>query len=182
MDNNNMNSDEYLFRDIESEGNTQISGYSASESTNGYEQKDDFDASVEQNNYYEQTDAHNQFVYTQPVEQDADYSHTTDGVESDKKETPKTKLGLISFILFICSGVVPAVLSKIGLNEFGTVLEGLSSIMGLAAFVLMIVTRAKYPKDIWGKVTMWLFIAAFVLSIILIIALIVACTSCANAF
>jgi len=98
---------------------------------------------------------------------------------------PKTRLGLISMILFICGMVVPFLLNSLidffmwySISEAAEVVCGL---ILLAAFILMIYTRVKYPKDVFGKITMWLFIVAIVFTILLIVFLMVACYSCTTA-
>lgn len=51
----------------------------------------------------------------------------------------------------------------------------ISSVTGLAAYVLMIVARVKYPKSIYAKVIMWIYIVFFILGIIAFAALIIYC-------
>lgn len=47
--------------------------------------------------------------------------------------------------------------------------------MSIAALVIMIYVRVKYPKNIFGKVLMWVYIVSFVIYIILMVAFIIAC-------
>lgn len=46
---------------------------------------------------------------------------------------------------------------------------------GIAALVLMILVRVKYPQSVFGKVLMWLYIALAVLLVIFIAVTIMAC-------
>lgn len=46
----------------------------------------------------------------------------------------------------------------------------------IAGIVLMIYVRVKYPKNVFGKVIMWLYIILAILAILMIIIMIVACT------
>lgn len=47
--------------------------------------------------------------------------------------------------------------------------------MSIAALVIMIFVRVKYPKNVFGKVLMWVYIVAFAMYIILMAAFIIAC-------
>jgi len=51
----------------------------------------------------------------------------------------------------------------------------LAEILGV---VLMLYVRIKYPKNIFGKVVMWLYIIALVIIILLIIFVITLCDGC----
>ena len=50
-----------------------------------------------------------------------------------------------------------------------------SMLLGIAALVIMIYVRVKYPKNIFGKVLMWVYIALFTMYIIFMVAVIIAC-------
>ena len=45
----------------------------------------------------------------------------------------------------------------------------------LAAWVLMIIVRVKYPKNIFGKVLMWLYIIMMVLGVVALIFVMISC-------
>ena len=57
-----------------------------------------------------------------------------------------------------------------------------SMLLGIAALVIMIYVRVKYPKNIFGKVLMWVYIALFTMYIIFMVAVIIsfgiACAAC----
>ena len=59
-----------------------------------------------------------------------------------------------------------------------------STLASIAAFVIMIYVRVKYPKNVFGKVLMWVYIVLFALYIItmavIIIACGIACGACMN--
>ena len=69
---------------------------------------------------------------------------------------------------------------------FSAVLYGvtssLSGIFFIAGIVLLIIVRVKYPKNIFGKVLMWVYIVIGVIMLLLLIAavvlLIAACNAC----
>ena len=61
-----------------------------------------------------------------------------------------------------------------------TVMELLGSGAGLASFIIMLVTRIRYPKNTAGKVLMWFFIIGAILLAIATVLLIIACASCLN--
>jgi hypothetical protein len=53
-------------------------------------------------------------------------------------------------------------------------------ICSLAAFVLMVIVRIKYPKNLFGKILMWIYIVEIILAIIAIVILFLACMACVN--
>ncbi len=74
-------------------------------------------------------------------------------------------------------------LSEIFTNIFGTV----SLLLMIAGLAIMIYVRVKYPKNVFGKVLMWLYIIVGIISIIIFIVYIlfiiwacVSCMSCIN--
>ena len=50
-----------------------------------------------------------------------------------------------------------------------------SMLLAIAALVIMIYVRVKYPKNVFGKVLMWVYIVLFALYIIAMVAFIIAC-------
>lgn len=50
-----------------------------------------------------------------------------------------------------------------------------SMFLAIAALVIMIYVRVKYPKNVFGKVLMWVYIVLFALYIITMVAFIIAC-------
>lgn len=171
MDNTN-NNDEFLFRDIEADYN----GDSMNEDINDVAE----DASDAEYNTDETTDG-GQFYYSQE-EAEKDYYENDDyttRVEENvgNNQIEKTNLGIISFALYFVSGAIAGLASY---TNKGAVIEGIAAMVGLASFVLMIYTRVKFPKDVWGKVTMWLYIVSVGMTIIAAILLLVACFTCAS--
>ena len=88
---------------------------------------------------------------------------------------------------------LPRVLQFLGYLLFGTLLQqvgresvlydrisGALSAVGIlfliAGIVLVIYVRVKYPKNIFGKVLMWIYIVLAVLILIAFIVMLVACT------
>lgn len=62
--------------------------------------------------------------------------------------------------------------------------SGVSFLASIAALVIMIYVRVKYPQNVFGKVLMWVYIVLFALYIItmavIIIACGIACGACMN--
>lgn len=58
---------------------------------------------------------------------------------------------------------------------FSSIVGILSSMSTLAAYVLMIVARVKCPKNTFGKVLMWVYIALFVMGLLTLVVLMVTC-------
>lgn len=95
---------------------------------------------------------------------------------------------LISYLISMATDV--AYLGSYGTieNAVSHVLEvitGISSIGVIAAYVLMIVARVKFPKSVFAKVLMWVYIGMFIMEVVSAILLIVfvwvACSACAGA-
>ena len=57
----------------------------------------------------------------------------------------------------------------------GSILTFLMAGCGIAALVLMILVRVKYPQSVFGKVLMWLYIALVILVVVFIAVTIIAC-------
>ena len=66
------------------------------------------------------------------------------------------------------------------IQGLGALLYGVTGLAELAGFVLMVYVRVKYPKNVFGKVLMWIYIVGFILYLIAAIVLLIACISCAN--
>ncbi len=120
-------------------------------------------------------------------------------IEDPEKVKAGNRCALIAFILFGTSILLPGIAALLmgGFNvltetakdsESGNpIITGISSILGgisslteIAAFVMMIVTRVKYPKNVWGKVLMWIYIVLGILIVIGMVLLILACAYCVN--
>ena len=136
----------------------------------------------------------NQPYYNQPY-----YNQPNNGMPfyGPEQERQANKLCWISLACALGSKLVPVLWGIISLirdkaeifqgqfyNYIGTYFYGIigfaCEILGVAALVLMIHVRVKYPKNTFGKVLMWLYIIYLVLMAIAVIALIVACYQCAQ--
>ena len=118
--------------------------------------------------------------------------------KKDMPETPEdkqkaNKLCIISLCCMFLPGLVTGILSfilysvlNVSLkNDYNAVNNAYEAIFGLiylvmgaaeiAAWVLMIYVRVKYPKNTLGKVLMILYIALVVISIILVVVLFITC-------
>ena len=60
------------------------------------------------------------------------------------------------------------------------ILSGSSGLFYLGALVFMIIVRVKYPKNVFGKVLMWIYITITIISIIAVAVMIVACSIACN--
>ena len=96
---------------------------------------------------------------------------------------------VVSLLTGVMSGFVTAIfvdnveLSKVT-SSFSDVIyvlgTGISVLLAIAALVIIIYVRVKYPKNIFGKVLMWVYIVAFIMYVILMVAFIIACGIACN--
>ena len=108
----------------------------------------------------------------------------------DKKQADK--LCIISMILMFApmavifiKNIILGLLFDAGKEEIyyniassyvlGSILTFLMAGCGIAALVLMILVRVKYPQSVFGKVLMWLYIALAILVVVFIAVTIIAC-------
>ena len=108
----------------------------------------------------------------------------------DKKQADK--LCIISMILMFApmvviflKNIILGLLFDAGKEELyyniassyvlGSILTFLMAGCGIAALVLMILVRVKYPQSVFGKVLMWLYIALAILVVVFIAVTIIAC-------
>ena len=95
-------------------------------------------------------------------------------------------LCVISLLLRFAGPLLLSAFSAIISNVFEdfppTITGGLGTLCSLAAFVLMIYVRIKYPSNKFGKILMWIYIAFIIIYILLFIFIIVACASCVSTF
>lgn len=142
MDNDNLNieSDEYLYKNLEEDANKVVEEYIPDEDV------------------------------------DSKYMNEKNNIEPEEE---KTNLGMISLAILGVSIVMGILGDNLSLGSVvSRALEGFCSICGVVSFILMIYTRIKYRKDIWAKITMWLFIVGFVFTVVAVLLLIWACSSC----
>lgn len=108
--------------------------------------------------------------------------------ETEEERKEGNKLGIISLCLYFGAPVVSFILSLIvgfiagvtktttySISPLTTLIGSLSGIAGLAAYVVMIVGRIKYPKNTLCKVVMWIYIVLLILCILAFILLIAFC-------
>lgn len=67
------------------------------------------------------------------------------------------------------------------LENAGNISSEISGLFYIGALVFMIIVRVKYPKNVFGKVLMWTYIVLTVISIITMVAMIIACSIACNA-
>ena len=97
-------------------------------------------------------------------------------------------IGLGLFVLYLIVnfgewGFMKALESNSHAGETTDLIAAINSIlllMPVTSFVLMLITRIKYPKNVLGKVLMWVFIVSGILLAFLVIATLVACVACLN--
>lgn len=77
-------------------------------------------------------------------------------------------------------GAISAVMLSRSEGDYAdTIMEliyGVCGLCNLGAFVTMIVTRVKYPNSRFGKILMWCYIGYLILQVILVVAVIIACS------
>lgn len=113
------------------------------------------------------------------------------------EEKAKAKLlCIISLILFVAPEAVSFLISLVrdmvfipsSISTTTDVMENIILSLGMAsliaAYVLMIVARVKYPKYVFAKVLMWVYIALFIATVIAaiigLVMLYIVCSSCAG--
>lgn len=120
----------------------------------------------------------NNTIQTQPVNQ----------VETPEEHKAGNTLGIISLCLYFGGPLITFLISfAVGFGSgisgtsssaytsITTLLSSLSGISGLAAYVLMIIGRVKYPKNTLCKVVMWIYIGFLILGILSVILLFAFC-------
>lgn len=85
--------------------------------------------------------------------------------------------------LYLCVGSLFSMLLSIALPyESNDMLYALRGVLFVAAWVLMIVARVRYPKNLFGKVLMWMYVVLVLLGMIGMIVigflLMKACNEC----
>ena len=85
---------------------------------------------------------------------------------------------LLQYVAPLVIGVIAGVFSVIA-EELGYVVSSVSLLCPLAAFVLMVVARVKYPQNRFAKILMWIYIVTIGLSLLIFIFIVAACVMCA---
>lgn len=114
-------------------------------------------------------------------------------VENDPTKKDENHLANVLCTISLClyfagSTVIGILVMMLSAIPFTGPLAGLLSLASglcpIAAYVLMIIARVKCPKSTYAKVVMWIYIVLFILSVIALIIMMVACAgllaSCAG--
>ena len=122
------------------------------------------------------------YSYTQPEPTKAK------DVETPEEKKAGNTLGIISLCLYFGSPLISFLVNMFtgfsyGLTKTGstaysyvsTIIGAITGLSGLAAYVLMIVGRVKYPKNTLCKVVMWIYIGFLILGILSFIILVAVC-------
>lgn len=107
--------------------------------------------------------------------------------EDNKKANMLSLISLGCFIFPIIADIIFITISALTTSEISDAFETLFDIGGvisiltfIAAIVLMIIVRVRYPKNTFGKVLMWVYIVMIVLIIIGVVVAIIACAIACN--
>lgn len=102
------------------------------------------------------------------------------GAVNDEEENSEEKigniLGIISLVLYFGGPILGTIISSLlseSLRVYFSSVEGMSN---LAALIIMIVGRVKYPSNKLLKTVMWIMIYMYAIGIILFILFIIWCT------
>ena len=93
-------------------------------------------------------------------------------VTDDDKEAKK--LCIASLICMYGASLISGVLSYI-LPPLAPLFGTCAGLSPIAAIVLMIMARVKYPKNKFAKILMWVYIVQIILALILFIIIVVVC-------
>lgn len=102
------------------------------------------------------------------------------GMGAVQEETPEekqkaNKLCIISLAMMYGGGALYSLFTKIGNSNLLGILGTLSLVCSLAAFILMIVVRVKYPKNKFGKILMIIYLVQLILGVLAFVALVAFC-------
>lgn len=150
------------------------------EMAQGYDQQVYDQPGYNQQMYNQQM--YNQQVYNQQMYNQAMNKKNYISPEDNKKAN---KLSLISLALFfgpsILTGVIVPIVGSIteGSGSVYNMLTGILSMIDgsawLASIIIMIIVRVKYPKNVFGKVIMWIYILLIILSVVLFAIVMISC-------
>lgn len=101
-------------------------------------------------------------------------------VEDDKKAN---KLCIISLVLKYVPSIIIGGVYGASVDSSNSIANALTLLLGLgplAALILMIYVRVKYPKNTFGKVLMWLYIIEIVFSLIALVIIMITCAGILN--
>lgn len=101
----------------------------------------------------------------------------TNNTTNEEENKKANKLCIISLCLKYIPTVISGALYGISSdsNFITNLLICLLGLCPLAAFVIMITVRVKYPKNKFGKIIMWIYIIELILTIISILIIIITC-------
>ncbi len=121
----------------------------------------------------------NEAVQANPIQTNTIQSTTIQPQNAYAYDTKKAnQLCIISLLLYFVAplviGIVGVLLDFLFKSEaLGTGFSGLGVVTRIAAFVIVIVARAKYPTSKFAKVLLWVYIGLLIASFVLIIVLII---------
>ena len=61
-----------------------------------------------------------------------------------------------------------------------SIVSGLGGLAVIAGIVLVIVVRVKYPANLFGKILMWVYIVLFIMALLVVAVVIIACGIACN--
>ena len=100
---------------------------------------------------------------------------TNNQVVVNESDSEGNKLGIISLCLYFFGPFILGVISYFFPRDFSQYISSLGGLSSLAAIVIMIVGRVKYPTNKLLKIIMWIYIGLIAASIVLFIAIFLFC-------
>lgn len=110
------------------------------------------------------------------------YENKNLNLNNNNESLPNFLCG-ISLVCMYVPTLLLTILTSIEINfDYMSVLNIFASLTSLAAWIIMIYVRVKYPKNTFGKVLMWFYIFSTVISIVRMIIIMVLCGASFEAF
>ena len=94
-------------------------------------------------------------------------------IEDNKKANLLCIISLLLYILGPVAAMVIAIIISYLSENASFIVSGLSGLCRIAAYVIVIITRIKYPKNTFGKVLMWVYLGLFIAGIVMTILLLI---------
>lgn len=102
---------------------------------------------------------------------------SNNNLSSKNDDNRANLLGTISLVCLTVPFILEKVLLPFSDELKGNIISSVSGLSLLAGVTLMIFVRIKYPKNILGKVVMWLCIVGFIFLIVCIFLVMLFCVS-----
>ncbi len=99
----------------------------------------------------------------------------TNNISSNDDNNKANLLGTISLVCLALPFILDKILMPFSVELKENIISSISGLSLLAGVTLMIFVRVKYPRNILGKVVMWLFILGFIFFIVCIFLVMFAC-------